>query len=181
MFSQLGSEVIDADKLGHQVLEEQAVREKIKQIWGDRVIRADRVNRSVLAEIVFDPDRGADDLEILESLTHPRIRQLMTERLIELRRERCPSVVLDAPLLFEAGWDDLCDKVVFVDCDEQTRVKRALQRGWTPEEFRTRELRQMAINTKRKRATDIVDNSGELRQTKENIQRLWNQWRLPAK
>lgn len=176
----LGADLLDADKLGHAVLEEECVKEAIVRHWGDKVVRDNRISRKDLGTIVFDPETGADQLERLEAITHPRIRQLMLERLAEFRDAGTIAVVLDAPLLFEAKWDELCDKVLFVECDEKIRVMRALERGWTREEFKAREDSQMAVEAKKQRSTDVINNSGDLEQTKMQIHELWQSWGLPT-
>lgn len=178
MLSQLGADVLDADRIGHDVLQEEDVKRQIVNQWGKQVIRNHRVSRRDLAEIVFDPETGAEQLEKLEAITHPRIRQIILQRIAELRDNGSVAVVLDAPLLHEAGWDEMCDKVLFVACAENIRIHRALQRGWTLEEFRMREASQMEIDEKRKRATDVVDNSGSLEKTENEIRGLWLQWGL---
>ena len=172
--------MLDADKIGHAVLDELGTILKVKQEWGDRVIRDNRVSRKDLAAIVFDPETGADQLEKLEAMTHPRIRQCLIDRLAVLKSEESRAVVIDAPLLFEAGWDELCDKVVFVECELEIREARALGRGWSREEFRNREASQMSIDEKRRRATDLIDNSGDLEQTRLRVNRVWLQWGLGA-
>lgn len=178
LFGELGANLLDADKLGHVVLEEECTKEAIVKHWGDKVVRDNRISRKDLAAIVFDPETGADQLEKLEAITHPRIRQLMIERLAEFRKEGTVAVILDAPLLFEADWDELCDKVLFVECDEEIRTRRALARGWSREEFKAREDSQLALNVKKQRSTQVINNSGGLEQTKMQIQELWQSWGL---
>ena len=180
MFSNLGAAVIDADKIGHMVLEEESIKTQIRNQWGEKVIRENRVSRKDLAAIVFDPETGAEHLEKLEAITHPRIRTLIADQLAAYEKEGAIAVVLDAPLLFEAHWDEFCDKVLFVACDTRVRIDRALQRGWSQGQFHAREANQLDLRVKQQRSTDQVDNSGDLEQTKRVIQRLWLQWGLTA-
>ena len=178
MFSQLGADVIDADKVGHAVLEQEEVKKQIEKQWGRKVIRDNRVSREQLAAIVFDPETGADQLEKLEAITHPKIKELISQRIGELQKNGAKAVILDAPLLFEAQWDVFCDKVLFVECDEEVRIQRALKRGWTREEFKSRESSQMTVAEKSQRATDLISNSGDLKPTEFEVRRLWLQWGL---
>ncbi len=83
------------------------------------------------------------------------------------------AVVIDAPLLAEAGLDKLCDKLVFVDAPPEVRLQRALARGWRKEDFAAREDAQKSLDFKRKRADVVIDNSGSSEQTQAQVKRLW--------
>lgn len=73
------------------------------------------------------------------------------------------AVLLDAAVLFEAGWDELCDAVVFVEVPEAIRLERVSRtRGWNAEELEKREASQLSLAEKKKRADSIVDNSGSI-------------------
>lgn len=170
---------MDADRLGHQVLTETDVVTAIQSRWGIDVLENGEVDRSRLASIVFGPDASAAiELEHLENITHPRIGFLIREQLAMLGDNRQIAIVLDAPLMFKAGWDRLCDKIVFVDADNSIRRQRALQRGWDDDELTKREARQTPIGEKRARSTDIIENSHSRIETYEQAVALWQSWNL---
>ena len=176
MFRELGAVVLDGDRAGHQVLRQPEVEQALRHRWGDAVIDAQgRVDRARVARIVFaPPPDGPPELSWLEQLTHPRIRKLLEEeieRLTEL--SAVPAVVLDAPVLDKAGWDRFCDYLVFLDVPLEVRLARALQRGWTAEQFAAREAAQPAAAERRARASHLVDNSGEMEQTRVQAARVW--------
>lgn len=181
MFARLGAKVLDADRIGHEVLDEEQVKLQVRQAWGDEPFDDGRVCRRRLARIVFDPNRGRENLAKLEKITHPRISERIFEQLEKIFTRGAIAIVLDAPLLFKAGWDDLCHKLVFVDCSEVERMQRATARGWTVQEFRERENRQTPILEKRARSTDFVDNSGDGDQTFLQVKQLWESWQLDHK
>ena len=81
--------------------------------------------------------------------------------------------VLDAPLLWEAGWNDWCDKIVFVEAPREERLRRALARGWSREDFAAREAAQESLERKRASADAIIDNSGPPERTQAQVERLW--------
>lgn len=81
--------------------------------------------------------------------------------------------VLDAALLLEAGWDAWCDRVVFVEAPRETRLERAIARGWTKEDFAAREGVQESLDRKRERADVIVDNSGSPERTLAQVEQFW--------
>ena len=85
----------------------------------------------------------------------------------------CTVAVLDAPLLLEAGWDKLCDRLVFVEAPREVRLSRALGRGWSKEDFAAREEAQESLDSKRQRADVVVDNSGSPEHTQAQIERFW--------
>ena len=179
----LGCVIIDADKVGHEVLCLPSIVGQIAQKWGDRVVVDGKVNRHELAKIVFpsDTDSPTKALKYLEQLTHPEIGKLVQKRLEQFRASGdFPAVVLDAPVMFKANWDRFCDQIVFIDADLETRKRRAKERGWSETELERRESYQMPLEQKRKRSTDLVTNSGSVDELKRQIIQLWRQWEIPA-
>jgi dephospho-CoA kinase len=173
--ARLGAGVLDADRAGHEVLRLPEVEQAARERWGESVFGADgHIDRRRLAEIVFaPPQKGPEERRFLEELTHPRIARLLEGQAERLAAADCRVAVLDAPLLLEAGWDRLCQRLILVDAPHQLRLARALARGWTEREFAEREGVQESLDFKRKRADWVVDNSGSPDQTQAQIERLW--------
>ncbi len=118
--------------------------------------------------------QGAEELACLEQLTHPRIREIVERRVAELRmRPDVPAIVIDAPLLVEAGWNRFCDKIVYVEAPREVRGNRAQARGWSQEDFDRRERRQESLAVKRGLADTVIDNSGDLATTRAQAERAW--------
>jgi dephospho-CoA kinase len=114
MFADLGAEVIDADAIARKVIEMPEVCDEIRRRWDGDLFTADgRPDRAKIAEKVFaDPDK----LRELTGLMHPIIRQRMQEQIADAaRHRRAPLIVIDAPLLLEAGLAGWCDAIVFVE------------------------------------------------------------------
>ena len=172
-----GAVVIDADQLGHAVLEEPDVQRAISGRWGREVTDENGlIDRAKIAKIVFaDTPRGAEELRYLEGLTHPRIKQRVLDELKRLKAQGVQVVVLDAPVLLEAGWDKLCERIVYVEAPRDVRLGRALARGWTKEDFERREKVQDSLNTKRQAADLVIDNSASPEASIVQIDRLWPQ------
>ncbi len=164
-----GAVVIDADVVGHELLREPAVLGRIVDRFGPGVLTGgDRdgrspatIDRRALGAIVFG-DHGAR--RDLESIVHPPMRARFLAAIErEQRRGHQPArlVVLDAAILLEAGWDDLCDQVVFVDAPRDERVGRAArQRGWSAADFAAREQAQWPCQKKRPLADRVITNDG---------------------
>ncbi len=125
-------------------------------------------------EYVFGPPPdGPNQLAMLESITHPEIRRRLRVQVEKNGRAAAlPLVVLDAPVLLKAGWDQMCDALVFVDSPRDLRLARAQERGWTAEEFAAREAAQEPVDEKRQRAGFVVDNSGDVGYTLGQVERL---------
>lgn len=171
----LGAEVLDADRLGHEVLREAAVRQAVQRRWGQRVMdSAGEIDRRKLAEVVFATGpESTRDLAYLEGLTHPRIGQRLCERLAELRGQSVAAAVLDAPVMLKAGWDRLCQRIIFVDAPRSIRLARARRRGWTETDFSAREAAQESVEVKRRRADTTFDNATSREQLYAQIDRFW--------
>lgn len=173
--ARLGAVVLDADEIGRQVLEEPAVREAIRDAWGDEVFTPEgKVDRKALAGRVFAPGHeGARQLARLEEITHPRIGARLNEEIDRIAASGAPAVVLDAAVMFKAGWHRLCNRIVFVDAPRALRLARAVERGWTEEHFDAREAAQTPVEVKRGLADTIIDNSGELAHTIDQVEQFW--------
>jgi dephospho-CoA kinase len=163
LLGQHGFATIDADKVGHAALEDPDVRQKVVERFGngvmfehDQLATEPKVDRRALGAIVFK-DREAR--RALEAIVHPIMRAQFARAIDrELETTRRP-VVLDAAVLYEAGWDDLCDLVVFVDSPRPVRLGRAKnQRGWSEAVFDAREQAQWSCEEKRRRADFIIRN-----------------------
>lgn len=175
---QLGAGKLDADRVGHEVLLLPEVEAALKARWGEQVIgREGRISRSAVAAIVFArTDEGRRELAFLESVTHPRIGVRLREEAQRLSTAGFRYLVLDAPVMLKAGWDSLCDVVLYVDAPQQVRLERALSRGWTPEEFAAREAAQESLETKRRRADAVIENGGKPEETAARVARWWQEF-----
>ena len=168
--------MLDADRVGHEVLRESAVKEAVRRRWGDGVFDCrGEIDRAKVSKIVFaaDPD-GQRELTFLEELTHPRIGQHLRQQIAQWARDgRTAAAVLDAPVMLKSGWDKECDIIVFVDAPRDVRLARARQRGWTEADFESREGAQQTLEAKRLRADVVIDNSSTLEDVYSQIDRLW--------
>ena len=179
-FERLGAKVLNADRMGHQILDEPEVKQKIVECWGGDVLTEGKVDRAALGRVVFAAADAEQQLAILEQMTHPVIGQRILECLTELESSKTPAVVLDAPVMFKSGWDRFCNKIIYVHADLASRQKRAADRGWPAGELERRESMQVDLETKRLRSTDQVDNSSSMENLFSQVEKLWRRWRLPV-
>jgi dephospho-CoA kinase len=176
MLVDLGAALLDGDRTGHAVLAEDAdVHQALRQRWGESVFSADSsVNRAAIAQRVFSKDSTAEpDRRFLENLLHPRIRQRLERLRDQYRAEGKSAVVLDAPILLEAGWGPLCDVVLMVDSPRELRLERALRRGWSEQEFHHREQAQWPVEKKRRAADVVIQNDGSETQLRQAVGEFW--------
>ena len=171
--SELGVAVLEADRIGHEVLRREGTEAAARSRWGEAVFGPEgRIDRRRLARIVFaPPPDGPREREYLENLTHPEIGRLVRQEISRLAIGGQKLVVLDAPLLTESGWDRFCNTIIFVDAPRALRLARAKSRGWSEEDFAAREDAQDSLDSKRERADVTIDNSRSVESTKAQIER----------
>ncbi len=180
LLAKRGAVVIDADRMGHEVLEQPDVRRQVIDRFGAGVLAhgpgttgtPGPINRQVLGAIVFESRHALDDLE---AIVHPPMRQQF-EQIIERETSRgiAPAVVVDAAILLESGWDKLCDLVVFVDAPRPVRLERVARgRGWTAEVLNTREAAQWSRDLKLGQAHFVIQNDSSLEILDQNVERLF--------
>lgn len=181
LLSQRGALVLDADAIGHALLDQRPARDQVVARFGTAVLQPaaeegapPTIDRRALGAIVF-ADPAA--LRALENILHPRMVRTF-EKAIEraVRRGQATAVVLDAAILVEKGWNALCDRVVFVDAPSEQRFARlSAQRGWTEAELETRERAQWSADEKKRRANHTVSNAGDQSQLEQAVAQLWSE------
>lgn len=158
----LGCAVISADSINHQVLDEAAVVEQVRQWWGDEVMGSDgKIDRKALGNIVFE-DKGA--MKKLTDLVHPRVDERQRALIREHQADQSTTaIVLDVPLLFEIGQQGLCDFVVFVGADDGLRLERlAASHGWDRERVKKIENSQLELDIKARMSDHRLDNNSTI-------------------
>lgn len=173
ILADLGCEVIDSDAEAKAALLRPDVISTLRSWWGDAVLDpAGAIDRRAVARIVFqDPAQRSR----LEALVHPIIAQRRQERIAQAIAAGKTGIVIDAPLLYEAGVDAECDVVLFVDAPPQLRENRVRQnRGWDRHEWQRRENAQWPLDVKRDRADDLVENSGDFDALARQVARVFN-------
>jgi dephospho-CoA kinase len=167
-----GGAVFDADAVARRLLDEPQVRRQLVAWWGPQVVGPDgRVDRELVADRAF---ADSAERQRLESLVHPLVAAEQ-RRAIE-QAQKSPSIrfiVLDVPLLFEAGIASECDCVVYVSADRATRLRRVAEsRGWDADELARREKNQWPLDRKLDFSQHIVDNSDDEAQVKAQVRDL---------
>lgn len=177
-----GAAVIDADRLAHEVLATPEVVTEVVARFGAGVLdETGHVRRSALAGKVFGPTPGHEAaLRELEAIVHPRVRSRIEARLEALATAGTRVAVLDVPLLMQAGWDGLCDRLIAVSCDEEARRRRLDARGWPRAERDARERAwERGYRPPPPEKTLVVDASGDEAYTRAQAERVLDAAMLP--
>ncbi|MDZ7834262.1 MAG: dephospho-CoA kinase [Alkalibacterium sp.] len=137
---------------------------KVVDYFGKEIVNADRsIDRKRLGAIVFNDD---EKLSHLNDLVHEIIFSEIMNKKKTLSKQDQSLIVLDIPLLYETGYDKYVDEVMVIYTDFTTQLTRLKHRDQlTDEEARNRIASQEPLETKRKKADVIIDNTGSVRQT----------------
>lgn len=168
----LGATVVDADQLAREVVAPgQPALEDIRARWPQVVAADGTLDRKALGAVVFaDPEARAE----LEAITHPRIAARSAELLGDARDRGEPVAFYEAALLVEKGLDAGFDGLIVVSAPEAVQVQRLMTRDALDEaSARQRLAAQAPLARKLERATDVVDNAGNLEQTQAQVEALW--------
>jgi len=158
-FAKLGCEVIDADKIAHKLLDEPVIKNKVVASFSEVVLDSTgKIDHKKLADIVF---ADADKLSSLNEIIHPLVLERAEELIKRVKhRNQVKAIVLDMPLLVEVGWAKRCDKLIFVECKQQLRAKRAEKMGiFSENQLKIRENFQISLDKKESIADNIIDNN----------------------
>ena len=171
---ELGATVVDADEGARAVVEPgtDGLRQVV-EAFGDQVLDArGRLDRAQLAGIVFnDPEaRGR-----LNAIVHPLVGAWVLERTAEAAARGDEVVIHDIPLLFENHRENMFEAVIVVYAPPETALRRLVGRGLAEADARARIGVQLPIDEKVERADYVVDNSGDLDATREQVERVWTE------
>jgi len=166
LFSRTRFRVIDADKVAHEVLDEE--HQSIAEVFGDEFVSGGSVDRKALGEVVFN---DAGKRKELESLLHPLIHKRISEKAEKLDKRAEPYLV-DIPLFYEGGRYAI-ENVIVVYASKAQQLERLMKRdGFSEAEALARIESQICIEDKRDNATYVIDNSGNLQQLTFETERI---------
>lgn len=172
IFKKLGAEVVDADAIVRQLLDSPEISAKLKEGWGEEYLDSEgRPDRRKIANVVF---RDADKLREWTGWILPQVRKKMKELTDSaLRNPEISVIIIDAPLLMEAGLESWCDSIIFVEADPSLRAERArASRNWPEGELQRRESAQAPLEEKRRKADYIISNNGSRMELTQQVERI---------
>jgi len=171
--AELGAVIIDADKVGHEAFKpDTELWQEVVAAFGRQILAPEGdIDRGKLAKIVFG---SSESLARLNRIMHPRMYDMVKARLEEYRRQGVDVVVLEAPLLLEAGWTPLVDEVWVTIAPEATVLKRLQERTELSEPESLARIRSQMSNEERvKHADVIINNDCDFTDLKARVSELW--------
>lgn len=175
MFKDLGANVVDADAIVHQMLRKgEVVWQAVVDEFGNQILLPDNeIDRRRLGDIVFnDPTKRAR----LEAVVHPPVIEYLSKLADQFRAAETGVLILEIPLLVELSLQSLVDKVLVVTAEQETQVRRLINRyGIDAEQALIRIRSQMSLSEKSKFADWIISTEGTLQSTREQVSSVWDQ------
>ena len=188
MLVALGAHLVQADRIAHQLmLPGQPVYNEVVRHFGGGILNPDlSVNRAKLAEAAFGSATSAIPSRVLElnRIVHPAVIRSQDDWMEEMGRQDPHAIaIVEAALILEAGAAKRFDRLIVVTCNDEQRVARFAARQKLDLEAARKEVeRRMAAQlpdaAKIKAADFVIDNSGSLEQTREQVRQVWEKLRL---
>lgn len=171
--AKLGAVIIDADKVGHTAFKPGSeIWQGVVTAFGKQIVTAKGdIDRKKLSGIVFNDSEARVRLN---QIMHSPMYEIVKVQLEKCQRQSVDMVVLEAPLLLEAGWTSLVDEVWVTTAPEATVLKRLRKRGGLSEEESLARIRsQMPSEERIKHADVVIDTDCDLDELKAKVQELW--------
>ena len=164
------AKVIQADQVGHLVMEpDTSCYKQICSLFGEQILAADqKIDRKKLGAILFADE---EKLAMLNAIVHPALKEyIRTAVYLEKQKACVPFVVVEAALLLEEHYDEICDEIWYIAVSADARKKRLRQnRGYSDEKSRAIMERQQSDAFFYQRCDKVIDNNGSLEQLKQNL------------
>ncbi len=155
--------IIDADKIGHTILLRKGLAyDEVINFFGDDILDADKnINRKALGKIVFN---DKEKLNILTKITHKYIVEIIKSTVQNRKRLNIDKyIIIDAALLIESNLDEICDNVIVVVSNMQTRIERIVKRDATTKENALKKINSQKTNDELvKFANYTIENNSSL-------------------
>ena len=159
IIKEFGYDVFDADEMTHRILNE-AKSDIVKIFSEEDVITNGQIDRKKIASIVFSDN---NKLKMLESIIHPKVKQEILNILNSGQNKK--AVFVSVPLMFEAGFEDIFDKIIFVSAPENLRLKRLMLRNNLTEEDALKRIKsQLPESNKISKSSYIIKNDSDIEQ-----------------
>lgn len=177
MFADMGARIIYADTIAHELYRPgQPVYQELVQRFGPLIIQDDgEINRARLANLAFSEGK----VEELNKIVHPAVIRRQEQLIYEIgAREPNTVIMVEAALIFEAGAKNRFEKMIVVTCRPEQKIVRYAQRAGISEAAAREEVErrckaQLPDEEKIRRADYVVDNSGALERTRQQVERIY--------
>ena len=171
--AELGAVVIDADKVGHDILRSDGrIKRELVAVFGSEILTPhEHISREKLGELVFtDPQK----LQLLNRIIHPEIDRRVMGKIEKFRRDGVKVLAFEAPLLLDVGWEARVDEVWVTVAAETTILKRLKARmGLSRDRALVRIRAQSPPADLASRADVVIDTDCSLEELRDEVARLW--------
>ncbi len=174
IFEELGAKVIYADELAKELMtNDENLKRKIVKIFGEEAYLNGSLNRKFIADVIFSDEKKKRELE---SVVHPAVIKKIISEFKKLAKDKNVNfVIVEAALIFESGFDSELDYIVVVDADEETKIKRVMERDkCSREEVLKRMRSQMDVKRKRELADILLLNDGDIEELRNKVKFLYS-------
>lgn len=174
--AETGIPILDADQISRELTaKDGAALPKLLEAFGSAIFRADgTLNRAVLAALVFT--KNPVPRKKLNDILHPMIINQIQRQLRSLRRKGIPFVVIDVPLLYESGMEDMADLVICVTASRETRIERIMHRDGITEKHALARMRaQQDVEKTEEMADYIIPTDGTIEENHAYTMNIWHQ------
>ncbi len=172
MFLNFGIPSIDADKVYHELTEKPSLcLSELVSAFGTEILNVDGgLDRGALGKIVFYGEGAEKRREKLNQISHKHVLSRIRELISEYEGKGAPAVLVDAPLLFESGFNSECDLVILVTADREVRIARITERDGISREAAERRINsQISDEELSSRVDFVIDNSGAFAKTYSQV------------
>jgi len=170
IFESFGAYVIDADELAHNCIRPQtSAYRRIIHAFGEDILKKNKIiDRRKLASIVFN---NRNFLHRLNNIIHPQVTIIIKSK---IKSSRSKVIVLDAPLLLEAGLEKIVDKLIVVKISRKKQIERIRSRtSLDKPDILKRIKSQIPQNVKSRFADFVIDNNGTMQETRRQVEDIW--------
>ncbi len=171
-FKDSGFPVIETDQIAKTILQpgSDAFNAVVKHFGEEILLSEGIINRKALGERIFKDERERD---ILNQIVHPEVRTITQSKADVLKKEGHAIIVIDVPLLFEAGFDQDVDLTLVISVPKEIQIERLMARDGIEKAYALKKINaQMPLKEKRKRADFVIDNRGSILDTKNQFNEL---------
>ncbi len=168
-FKELGAYVIDTDAIVRDLFNEHRVQQALIELFGKTIAPAGTIDKGIISRIVFSNRKIKTRLE---DLLHPFVFERVNAEISAHRDVRI--FIIEAPILYERGYECLFDYIINVQCPIETTLRRLINRGYNKEDVMARLNAQMPSHIKSERADFVIDNDKDLEHLKNQVRKIYN-------
>jgi dephospho-CoA kinase len=169
MFKDFGAEIIDTDAIVRDLLDDNDIQDKIKNSFGDDIVQGGKLDKKLLSDMVF----GNPHLRIsLEDILHPAVFKKVDREITEItakKKGETVMVVVEAPVIFERGYQNRFDIIITVFTSEDTAISRLKEKGVSEYEAERRLKTQFPSQMKASKSDYSIDNNGNVEDTRKQV------------